>query len=104
MARPKKVGGFSVDLKKPAMSSDKWEIKGGDPEMDADADDEARRQGKYDLEKLLEAEEIKANPEKMKHAMAHAEEKMTRIRSIQDLKDLSEAKYGSGALVKKRNR
>lgn len=97
MPRPKKIGGFTASFneKKPAMAPDKWSPKSS-AAPDPEAADEAARQGKYDLEKLLDAEDIRSNPDKMKHAMAHADEKMGKIRSIQDLKDVAEAKFGSG--------
>lgn len=63
-----------------------------------DSDEEAHRQGKWDLETIMAAEEIKADPKKMKHVMKHAKSKMASIKSIQDLKDAYEAKYGEGRL------
>lgn len=64
--------------------------------------DEAHRQGKYDLQTLMEAESIKKDPKKMKHVMKHAKNHAASIQSIQDLKDAYEAKYGEGRLLNKK--
>lgn len=92
MARKKVKGGFSPAVPEPAkdaavISSDSFAPK---------EDEEKERNGKYDLEALLHAEEIRNDPERMKHAKAHGEKQMGKIRSIQDIKDVAEAKYGAG--------
>ncbi len=99
MPRPKKTGGFSVDLKKPAVTSESWSPNASRKETDEE--DRKKMDGKYHLSTLLEAEEIRQDPEKMKYAMEHADQKMSRIRSLQDLKDVAEAKFGAGAKKRK---
>lgn len=55
-------------------------------------------QGKWDMQTLMDAEDIKSNPEKMKGVMKHMKTHMARIKSIQDLKDAYDAKYGEGRI------
>lgn len=56
-----------------------------------DSDEAKRSKAKYDMEDLLRAEDIKKDPERMKHVKKHAEDHLTKVRSIADLKDLAEA-------------
>lgn len=49
------------------------------------------REAEIDLDDLLRAEKIKADPERMKRILAAADKKAGSIRSIQDLKVAGEA-------------
>lgn len=46
------------------------------------------------LRTLMDAEDIKADPKKMEHVQKHAGDKVGKIKSIQDIKDYTSAKYG----------
>jgi hypothetical protein len=71
------------------------------PKEGPESTDEAKReaeleaQAKGHLSTLMEAEEIKSDPAKMERVKKHAGRHMKAITSIQDLKDLHDAKYGN---------
>lgn len=50
---------------------------------------------KRHFDTLMEAEEIKSDPAKMERVKKHAGRHLKAITSIQDLKDLHDAKYGN---------
>lgn len=50
-----------------------------------------------DFRTLTNAEDIKKDPERMKHAMKHGKGKMKSIKSVMDLVNYKNAKYGPGA-------
>lgn len=68
--------------------------EGAMAEKEERSEEDRDRDGRYDLDTLLAAEEIRNNPEKMKYAMAHGKKKMAAITSIEDLKTVREAKFG----------
>lgn len=58
--------------------------------------EEMARQGGWDLDTLLAAEEIKKNPEKMKFVMKALDKKEQGFKSIAELKMAYDAKFGAG--------
>lgn len=55
------------------------------------SEDDKIQSGGYDLDHLMRAEEIKADPKKMEYVHKAHKKKMTAMRSIQDLKDAAQA-------------
>lgn len=51
---------------------------------------------KNNADKLMEAHEIMGDPAKMKGAMMHIKKKAKAIRSVKDLQDFHQEKYGPG--------
>lgn len=93
MGRKKKIGGFTIEVKHPKMPSDAWAPTTA--ERPEEEEERKKRDGRHHLDTLLEAEEIRSNPEKLKYAMEHADERATKIKSLKDLRVVSEAKFGS---------
>lgn len=65
------------------------------------SEEDMERDGKWDHDTLMRAEEIKGDQTRMKYAMKHAEKHAQAVKSIQDLKDIYDAKYGEGQVKKK---
>ena len=51
---------------------------------------------KNNADKLMDAQEIMSDPEKMKGAMKHIKKKARAIRSVKDLQNFHNDKYGAG--------
>lgn len=61
------------------------------PKKEEKSESDFEREAEIDLDDLLRAEKIKADPERMKRILAAADKKAGSIRSIQDLKVAGEA-------------
>lgn len=57
-------------------------------------DEEAMERAKGDLESLMHAEEIRKDDKRMHAVHHHAKAKMASIKSISDLRNVYDAKYG----------
>lgn len=61
-------------------------------------ENEMERMGHHDMETLMAAEDIKSNPDKMKYvSKAHAQktQQLNKVKSIKDLHDTYEMKFGN---------
>lgn len=64
------------------------------PAQQEKSEEQLNMEAKRHFDTLMEADEIKNDPKKMEHVHKIAGRHMKAIHSIQDLKDLHEAKYG----------
>jgi hypothetical protein len=88
---------------RPIKESEEYKKGAGEPPRHLDApnaQEDKEHSEPSDMEKemwsktLMDAEDIKNDHMKMKHVKAHHEKMMGKIKSIQDIKDYTAAKYG----------
>lgn len=67
-----------------------------------ESDEERYMKGKMDMATLMDAHAIKNDAKRMENIKMHHEKHMGAIKSFADLNSVYDAKYGEGALMKKK--
>lgn len=89
----KKSKVVSAEKEMPKVPKEAMAAKEDSAEDKKEDAEEMLRQGKWDLDSILAAEEIKGDEKRMKYVMKAMETKEKGFRSIQELKDAYKAKY-----------